>query len=677
MSLHPDYFQYLNHFGKTVTVREFFEKKQVPDLTALRHDVDYDLDIALEMSYWEKEQNIQSTFFLLHSAAYWTDPEFMEKCLQIQDFGHEVGLHLNILAEWMRGNVDDVSLTLENLITRMREAGLNVSGVSAHGDPLCYEQHFINYWCLSELRPPEPASSESGISAEGILVDDENFQIHYPESHRLNRPDGQILPLWSISMNKLEIKYEANHIPYDSYFTDSGGGWYRSEDPMKQSFSSGRHQILMHPVYWRGPQKIYFFLSTARTGSKWIAEFLEHATPLKAQHEFILNHRFYNDKLVPEKHTGAGFKELTEKKGFVKELIREARAWIDELSEDYAEANVYLERFFSILEEVFPDAVYVHIYRDPRNVIRSLINREWYDTPEDSRHPVMKVKGWNRLSQFEKACWYVRKTNETLLLSCQHRIAFEKMVTDIDYLMEQFRILNIPVFPRMAKHIFNKRINTNWSYDFPDFIQWPSEHKSTFHAICDPLNKALGYETEKNMQVHSVPQSYPKRKMFFKKWKFRRTKSNEVILEKDFCKNRFDISAARGCEAKKTVHGIEIIPEPETHSHFLFGGGTWHQLKREGWKPEFGCYYRGILDIKINHDGSIQLFCLMHNKEGNLIAKRSLGQVKESLIPFPFSFKVRSDAERFNIALYISSSKNPGKITLKTFQLEKVFLKYS
>lgn len=696
MSISPDYFKYLNHFGKTVTVREFFENAHAPNMVALRHDVDHNLDLALEMSYWEKERGIRSTYFLLHSTVYWNDSRFIEKCLQIQDFGHEVGLHLNILAEWMRGKTDNLSLCLEKIITSLREAGVRLVGISTHGDRLCYERQFVNYWCFSELRPPDPVSTEAGISAEGIVVKDEKFQIKYPSSHRLNRTDGHYFDLWSISMKMLGIDYEASHVPYDSYYTDTGGGWYRSINPLKHALSSGRHQILMHPINWRGRQKIYLFLSTARSGSKWLTNFLKQATPLKAQHEFTLNHRFRDGRLLAEnlikwpwfiyifnrllkrlfkikkiafkKRTAAGFRELVDKTDEVKKLMIEARAWIDEFPEDYAEANVYLERFLTIVEEVFPDAILVHLHRNPRNVIRSILNRKWYNTHKDNKHPIMKDKDWDGLTQFEKACWYVQQTNESLIRSCQHRLIYEKMVSDFCYLTEQLKSLDIPVFPRLAEIEFNKKINVNYSYEFLDYAEWSAENKAAFHSICDFVNEVLGYETK-----HGTPN-----KSLLLERKTTRDNKNplgenlsEVVFEIDFRKTTYDSYSFKRCEVKKNNDGLEIIPMVGRGAYFLIGGGKWYYVgTEEGWASKIGHYYQGIADLEIHQNLSVILICLMYNENGNLIAKRTVGQIKQVSTPYKFSFKVRGDAKRFNIAVYIPASDLRGKIKIKSIRFE-------
>ena len=62
----------------------------------------------------------------------------------------------------------------------------------------------------------------------------------------------------------------------------------------------------------------------------------------------------------------------------------------------------------------------------------------------------------------------------------------------------------------------------------------------------------------------------------------------------------------------------------------------------------------------------------MYNEKGNLIAKRTVGQIKQASTPFKFSFKVRGDAKRFNVALYMPASDLQGKMKMKTIRIEKM-----
>lgn len=61
----------------------------------LRHDIDTQLDMALEMSYIEKSLNLRATYFIrLHSHSYnFLCIKDIRKIKQIIDNGHEIGLH--------------------------------------------------------------------------------------------------------------------------------------------------------------------------------------------------------------------------------------------------------------------------------------------------------------------------------------------------------------------------------------------------------------------------------------------------------------------------------------------------------------------------------------------------------------------------------------------------------
>lgn len=248
-SIAAKYRNYLKIFGPTVTIGTL-ARNTASDLIALRHDVDHDIDVALEMARIEHDLGYRATYYLLHTAPYWNTPEFFDKSLALQEYGHEVGLHVNVLSEWASGSIDDPGARLAELLASLREAGIAVSGMASHGDRLCYEIGFINYWCFAELRPDDPAADQDGRTAEGPKDPLGIRSVSYPQEHVLTRPDGAAFPLWSVSMKELGLEYDAWHLNFDRYFSDSGGSWARTPDPLEADLSAGRHQILVHPIHW-------------------------------------------------------------------------------------------------------------------------------------------------------------------------------------------------------------------------------------------------------------------------------------------------------------------------------------------------------------------------------------------------------------------------------------------
>ncbi len=670
MSIKQDYLKYLDHFGTTVPVRQLYEQRQASDLIALRHDVDYDLDLALELGYWEQTKGCRASYYLLHTADYWKDSRFIDKCLQLQDFGHEVGLHLNVLTEWMSGGISDIQKHLSDLLKPLRNGGVNITGFSAHGDKACYANHFINYWCFSELRPANPKTAEAGLSAEGIAVDDPAFQIEYPSSGKLIRPDGTTLSLWSVSMKALGLDYDAMHLPSDSYFTDSGGDWKRSSDPILSDLSKGRHQVLMHPIYWKGTQKIYFFLSAARSGSKWLVNMLDQATSLTARHELTLNHTYHDRRLVMNKRTSHGFTDLVENRSDVKELMNQARDFAESCPGDYAEANVYLEQFVQELLDVFPDACLIHLYRDPAHVIRSIMNRNWYDTPEDTAHPKFDIENFGHLPQFSKACWYVRKTNETLLSLCSRRLQFEDMVSCPDYLPSKLKEWRIPFYRRLSEDSFSKIINANRTDTFPAYDKWSLSQKEEFGAILSPVNAALHYDqypfVSSDSSFEAGQEAAKSVRRFF-------CQPDVIDLDVDLKPSRLK---SKACKLRFVPSGFEMIPNGNAHAHTLLGGGTWYKMKpKSGWQTQRGYYFRGSLSVEAPAgQGQGSLICLMYNQQGSLIYKRVVGRIGDHKKRLDFSFSLSPETRRFNLAIYIPAGTLESGVTIKDAHLQSVLL---
>lgn len=678
MTIRPEYFRYLDHLGPTVPVREMAADPSRRDMVALRHDVDHDLDTALEMAFQESRRGVRATYYVLHGGPYWQDPRLVEKCAQLQDFGHEVGLHLNALARWYAGETDDVAADVEATLRRLRDGGVRISGISAHGDRLCYEAGFINYWCMRDLRPERPEVQESGLSAEGVPAEAEARAIAYPGDGVVRRPDGAAFPLWSVEMRALGLEYHATHVRHDGYFTDSGGDWTRSADPMECDLREGRQQVLMHPIHWRSPPRLVFFLSAPRSGSLWLSRLLDQATSARGSHEFTLNHRFDGKTLTAAKRTADDFPALLERPDEARTLMLEARDYMEQSSKDWAEANVYLPHFPSLLEEIFPDAMLVHLHRDPGEVVRSLVNRDWYDTPDDPRHPRLDVEGWDDLDQFTKVCWYVRTVNEALAERCPRRLAFEAMISDIDYLTARLAELDIAFYPRLARELMGRPLNASRRYNFPPPDEWSDDDRATFDAICGPTAEILGYRqvapspARGDRPAPAAPAASCRRTLL----RFQGTGAAGFSLAGIWRRRPGGLRCAtRDC---RLVPGAPEAPirvrlPAGRHGHVLFNGGHWDRLRPgAGWKITPGTWYRGEVAADLPAGRSATVFCLMYDAEGRLMDKRPVASLSPEKGRRLLSFRPRAAAARFNLALYFPRREQRAEAVLRLVDLVEI-----
>lgn len=653
MSISPDYFALLDHIGTTRPVRDLLRGDE--DVVALRHDVDHDLDLALDMAFWEWRRGTRATYFLLPTAAYWHDDRLLDIVRQLDDYGHEVGLHLNVLAEWFAGSTDDPARRLGEELSRLRAADVEVVGVSAHGDPLCYQRSFSNRWCLADLRRADPAASEAGLSAEGVPSTEAAFRLRYPTDHRLRRDDGGVLDLWQLRLVDLGLDYEAVAVPVDAYFTDSGGGWKRSPDPRQASLTRGRHQVLVHPEHWRGDQRLWLILSTARSGSMWTAAALDRASSAGADHEFSLNHRATADgEVVAEQRTGAGFTRLLEEPALVRQLLAEARAAREAEGRDHAEANVYLAHVIDAVREIYPDGPLMHLHREPRDVVRSLLERDWYDTPEDDRHPSVDVEGWDVMGQLERCCWYVRRVNEALLDVTHGRLMLENAVTDPAALVEAFAGMGLAVHARLLGEFGQQRVNASKGRWVAPYGEWPVSNQELADQVLEPIRERLGYLP--SGRSAAPPRSFA-------------TAAQEAITRLD--QLQLEELGAVGCQLSAGIDGLEVHPDRSRHSYVVVGGGVWTRCSPdEGWTVRPGTYVR-LEVLASGGPGQATLFGLVTRADGSLLHARRLVPLVLGT-PTTAAFRPRPDGARYRIAIHMPQDRAPELLSLRSIRLEEV-----
>ncbi|HIO52129.1 MAG TPA: hypothetical protein EYN32_00625 [Phycisphaerales bacterium] len=628
MSIRQEYFDLLAHVGNTSTIATLSGSSVGEQIIAMRHDVDHDLELALELAHYEWRLGCKSTYYLLHTEAYWNDPKFPLLVRQLKEYGHEIGLHVNFLTQWMRGEIDDVELEIERALAHVRACNVDVTGVCAHGDKLCYENGFVNYWLWNELRGDNPMESEDGISAEGISVDNPNYQIPYPPNHELVREDGAKFPLWSISMEKHGLTYDAAKLQQEHYWSDSGGSWVRSGDPMEGDFSQGRHQVLVHPWWWRGEPKKIFVMSPARSGSKWLANYIDKATSAVGLHEWTLNHVRDGDEFPLDNRTTREFVSLLGDASEITSRLRAARAHHTLLKQDVVECNVYVEAVAEMVQAIIPDAEIVHLKREPTDIVRSILNRGWYEVTQDHKHRSDGSKKWNSSNQLERACRYVRSANENIAAITDNEITFNKMVSDADYLPEELFKLGIVVHPLLARELFNETVNKNKNEPIPSFDEWNEEDQEFTKNIL------FG-----DMSMH--------KEIKFKSFKKVRTPNWKKTNAKNMHFTR----------SLKSVSFSAI--DPEKPAYIVFFGASWDTSNGMGIPSKPNREYKIYLKT---HETSVRVFAVQYDDDGGLLEKIELA-------PSHFN-KVESDillqpATRFfSVALLLENQKSTQKQTV-------------
>ncbi len=673
MSINERYFIYLDTFNKTSSLSEFNSKANTnTNIVCLRHDIDHDLDIALEFAYHEHRLGYRASYFILHDHRYNSDPLFLEKLLQIQDYGHEIGIHLNPIAGWYAGSYERPVSHLKSWLAKLRCAGVRVIGSATHGDRLCYEGNFINSWLFSEQCAR--AKVATGLSAEGIVDPTNERVIKRPDQNYIVRPDGSRLYLWQTSMAELGLEYEA--VDLDAcYWSDTGKDWHRTGNPIKADLSTGCHQVLMHPIHWIGKPRRMVFLSSARSGSKWLAQALATTTAIKVEHEWTLNHRQRSGQHTEEKLTTLDFRALEEKPNTVTALIKYSRRFHSTQRKNVAEFNVYLAHFTEGLSILGEEYEYYALLRDGEKVVRSIINRGWYATLDDRYHPTIQHDNWCKFTQLERACHYWADVTSTICDFSDDIFRLEDISKSELEFAKFLQSLNLPVHARLLNALSFVPVDKMAIPPGRRQFIWTVDSKSIFYRICGEVAKSQGYKltVSSSSDTMSIKLGIQYLLQFL-------VGARSVLRifkpqRKYFSVDLVNYDASWHPSIKLTSNGELQLPDLTSWIIFdLKGMSTWSELA-----PKAGMSLgRGYMELSgqvmyvLDGQAKCRLFYLEYNKRTRKCCmKKQLTLLQPGWSgKFQLLVSDQRNEKRFCLGIHVSDARNLAALKIKSFQIQ-------
>ncbi len=259
--------------------------------------------------------------------------------------------------------------------------------------------------------------------------------------------------------------------------------------------------------------KVRFIVSTGRTGTKFLAKFFDSfSSTINARHEpnpdFLkLGINYARGKVSFDKACAT---------------IKKSRLWIcNEI--DKNNVKIYIEsnnRYFSlipVLWKIFPDAKIVHIIRDGRDYVRSVMNRDHY-TVKDGIYYKKKLRlqaidfpddfyydKWNKMSQFEKCCWQWVKRDSFIYKEVKHdgraiTVKFEDIFDKNKDYTGLWKIVNFmqldiskEKFIEKCNKFMDNKINRNKTYIFPHWKEWSKKQRQQFINIAGKHMELYGW----------------------------------------------------------------------------------------------------------------------------------------------------------------------------------------
>ena len=175
-----------------------------------------------------------------------------------------------------------------------------------------------------------------------------------------------------------------------------------------------------------------FVLNTGRAGSRSIANVLSQHPELVCTHEPL-------PRLVEET---AEYRYGRLPAADLSAILAETRPpSID--GRRYAESANRLSLAIPVLASTFPDAQFIWLMRDGREVVSSGMQRGWFDPTvvKDTQWERHRLRGdelgevdpeeWARWSPFRRVCWLWRRTNELIGSDLAARLADHRPLTTV------------------------------------------------------------------------------------------------------------------------------------------------------------------------------------------------------------------------------------------------------
>lgn len=211
---------------RVVPLREFAAAGT--GVVSLRHDVDDRLDSALVFAELEAARGIRATYFVLHTAPYYASDELMPSLLRMQELGHEIGFHSDLVTLQVACG-GDPRRTLAGELARLRGAGVDIVGIAAHGSYWGHKLGYKNEYFFRGLDAPSPG---------------------FPNATRVGDVELQ-----KGTLDEFGLVYDSSQLETTDYWTDSwtdarGHRWHPRLIDIAALGSATRAIILVHSCHW-------------------------------------------------------------------------------------------------------------------------------------------------------------------------------------------------------------------------------------------------------------------------------------------------------------------------------------------------------------------------------------------------------------------------------------------
>lgn len=240
-------------------------------------------------------------------------------------------------------------------------------------------------------------------------------------------------------------------------------------------------------------KKIFFIIGLGRSGTKLLTEILNQMDIAIVFHEPVL--KDYKAIVRAHKSNIELMKYITNfRKKYIYLLLRNKNFQI------YGEVNSNLRYHIKELKSIFPNAKFLHIVRDGRDVVRSIMARKHYTGDRIGHHNIIPKTSdpfyikWKELTRFEKICWLWKDSNNYIGKYIQKFVNFETLINNYDYFQKNIEdYLDLKIGYNLWKKKIEKPANITIKHVLPPHKFWDQKLKDKFDYICEEEMRQYGY----------------------------------------------------------------------------------------------------------------------------------------------------------------------------------------
>lgn len=247
---------------------------------------------------------------------------------------------------------------------------------------------------------------------------------------------------------------------------------------------------------WLDDVDLFFILAIGRSGSMFLAHLLNQVPEAVVCHEPVLaDFAAYTKAFHNEKAAAQYLRNFRKQEIYLRVH--------DKALKTYGEVNTNLRRHCNALKQQFPDATIIHLVRDGRDVVRSMMSRRTF-RPWDPvtaliypREDAPWAEVWPQMNRFEKLCWYWMVENRYLRHAIDRAVQFEKVVSEYEYFASQLLTpLGLSIAEKNWRVAKQRPKNATRRYRIPHWSSWDDNKKQAFERICGEEMYRNGYEVD-------------------------------------------------------------------------------------------------------------------------------------------------------------------------------------